>query len=137
MNEDKARVPTLVLCGGTPQQREAAIAQLTGPVAGGHAVAVLRAGGGMFASAGAPLERHVVVKWAPIGCLCCTAGVVFRAALITLLKASRPARLVVDLGPGAHVPTLAAELRGESMGRSVRVVASVDLDAPGPIEWPV
>lgn len=83
----------------------------------------------MFGAPSAPLGSNVVVKWAPIGCLCCTAGVVFRVALFGLLHATRPGRLVVDLGPGAHVATLESELRGESLGRVVRLVGRVDLDA--------
>jgi hypothetical protein len=136
MNPDKTRVPTLLLCGGALEERDAAIARLAHAEADARPIAVLRAGRGLFASQGAPFGRHVVVKWAPIGCLCCTAGVVFRAALLGLLHASRPARLVVDLGPGEHVPALEAELRGESLGRSVRVVGRVDLGAPGPLAWP-
>ena len=129
MQDDSARVPALLLCGGTISDRDAAIARLAEPVSGGHPVAVLRAGSGMFASPTAPLGPHVVVRRAPIGCLCCTAGVVFRAALLGLLHASRPARLIVDLGPGDHVATLEAELHGKSLGRVVRLVARVDLDA--------
>ena len=128
MQDDHARVPTFVLCGGSIDDRDAAIARLAEPVPGGHAVAVLRAGSGMFAQAAAPLGPHVVVKRSAIGCLCCTAGTVFRVALFGLLHASRPARLVVDLGPGAHVATLEAELHGESLARVLQVVERVDLD---------
>ena len=129
MQDDSGRVPALLLCGGSINARDAAIARLAGPVAGGHPIAVLRAGSGMFAGPSAPLGPHVVVRRAPIGCLCCTAGVVFRAALFGLLHASRPARLIVDLGPGEHVATLEAEFQGQSLGRVVRLVARVDLDA--------
>lgn len=83
----------------------------------------------MFSAPAAPLGPHVVVKRAPIGCLCCTAGVVFRAALFGLLHATRPARLIVDLGTGEHVTTLEAELRSESLGRVLRVIGRVDLDS--------
>lgn len=140
MKDDDARVPALLLCGGTIDDRDAAIAQLAEPVAGGHPVAVLRAGTGMFASRAAPLGPHVAVRRAPIGCLCCTAGVVFRVALFGLLHASRPARLVIDLGPGAHIATLEAELHGESLARVLRVVGRVDLDAtrtPHAVRWPI
>jgi len=139
MHEDSARVPALLLCGGSNSDRDAAIARLAEPVAGGHPIAVLRAGSGMFASPTAPLGPHVVVKRAPIGCLCCTAGIVFRAALFGLLHASRPARLIVDLGPGEHVATLEAELQGQSLGRVVRLVGRVDLDAHelNKASWPV
>ena len=129
MQDNNGRVPALLLCGGSNGDRDAAIARLAEPVAGGHPIAVLRAGSGMFASPTAPLGPHVVVKRAPIGCLCCTAGIVFRAALFGLLHASRPARLIVDLGPGEHVATLEAELQGQSLGRVVRLVGRVDLDA--------
>lgn len=128
-DDDSARVPALLLCGGSIRDRDEAIAQLAEPVAGGHAIAVLRAGSGMFSGPSAPLGPHVVVKRAPIGCLCCTAGVVFRAALFGLLHASRPARLIVDLGPGDHVATLEAEFHGKSLGRVVRLVGRIDLDA--------
>jgi hypothetical protein len=83
----------------------------------------------MFAGPAASFGPHVVVKRSAIGCLCCTAGTVFRVALFGLLHATRPARLIVDLGPGAHVATLDAELGGESLSRVVRVVERVDLDA--------
>jgi len=129
MHDDNARVPVLLLCGGSISDRDAAIARLAEPTAGGHPIAVLRAGSGMFASPTASLGPHVVVRRAPIGCLCCTAGVVFRAALFGLLHASRPARLIVDLGPGEHVATLEAEFQGQSLGRVVRLVARFDLDA--------
>jgi predicted RNA methylase len=138
MKDDTARVPAWLLCGGTLEDRDAAIARLTEPVAGGHRVAVLRAGSGMFASAAAPLGPHVVVKRAPIGCLCCTAGVMFRVALFELLRASRPARLVIDLGAGTHVATLEAQLHGEALARALRVVGRVDLDAasgPDAVSW--
>jgi hypothetical protein len=140
MTDDKASVPTLLLCGGTIDDRNAAIARLAEPVEGGHPVAVLRAGGGMFGGAAASFRPHVVVKWAPIGCLCCTAGVVFRVALFGLLHASRPARLVVDLGPGDHVATLEAQFQGESLGRVVRLIGRVDLGATGgsdAVSWPI
>ncbi len=139
MLADLARVPAWLLCGGTVDDRDEAIARLAEPVAGGHPVAILRAGSGMFAGSDTPLGSHVVVKRAPIGCLCCTAGIVFRVALFGLLHASRPARLVVDLGPGEHVPTLEAELRGESLARVVKVVGRSDLDAgraPQEMRWP-
>ena len=139
LQDEKARVPALLLCGGSLAKRDAAIARLAEPVASGHPVAVLRAGGGMFANPSGGFGPHVVVRRAPIGCLCCTAGVVFRAALFQLLHATRPARLIVDLGPGEHVPTLAAEMQSESLGRVVRLIARVDLDAPEPqaVTWPV
>lgn len=139
MKADLARVPALVLFGGNSEDRDAMVARLAGPVAGGHPVAVLRAGAGMFAGSSAALGPHVVVKRAPIGCLCCTAGVVFRVALFGLLHATRPARLIVDLGArGEHVPALEAELRGESLGRVLNLVSRVDLDEAREPEavWP-
>lgn len=128
MNDDPARVPAFVLAGGTLEDRDSAIARLAEPVEGGHPIAVLRTGSGMFAGAGTAFGPHVIVKRSAIGCLCCTAGTVFRVALFGLLHATRPARLVVDLGPGAHVATLEAELQGESLARVVRVVERIDLD---------
>lgn len=137
MKEDKARVPALLLSGGSLDERDAALARLAEPLANGHPVAVLRAGAGMFAGAGPKLGPHVVVKRAPVGCLCCTASVAFRVALFGLLHASRPGRLVVDLGPGAHVAQLEAQLRSESLGRVVQLVGRIDLDAaPGELAWP-
>jgi hypothetical protein len=138
MKEDNACVPVLLLCGGTLGDRDAAIARLVKPLAAGQSIAVLRAGSGMFASPAAPFGPHVVMKWAPIGCVCCTAGVIFRVAMLQLLRASHPARLVVDLGPGAHVATLEAELQGQSLARLLQVVERVDLDAQGShaVSWP-
>lgn len=129
MNDDAARVPALVLCGGTTGARDAAIAQLAEPVAGGGALAVLRAGTGMFGSNAASPAPHVVIKRTPIGCVCCTAGVMFRVALAELLRASRPARLIVDLGQGVHVATLEAQLHGGSLARAVQVIGRIDLDS--------
>jgi hypothetical protein len=139
MKEHNACVPAFVLCGGTMGDRDAAIARLVEPDARGPSIAVLRAGAGMFASPAKSLGPHVVMKWAPIGCLCCTAGVIFRVAMFDLLRASRPARLVVDLGAGAHVETLDAQIRGESLARVVRVIGRVDLDtigSPQAVGWP-
>src|SRR5262245_48610242 len=129
MTDDAGLVPAFLLSGGTTEGRDAAIARLAEPVASGHPVAVLRAGTGMFAGAATPFGQHVVVRRAPIGCLCCTAGVVFRVALLGLLHATRPARLVVDLGPGDHVATLEKEMKGESLSRVLRLVGRLDLDS--------
>jgi hypothetical protein len=139
MKEHNACVPAFVLCGGAMGDRDAAIARLVEADARGQSIAVLRTGAGMFASPAKSLGPHVVMKWAPIGCLCCTAGVIFRVALFDLLRASHPARLVVDLGPGAHVATLDPQMHGGSLARALRVVGRVDLDAaPGPdsLRWP-
>jgi len=138
MKEDTVRVPALLLCGGSNDEREAAIARLAEPAAEGRSIAVLRAGTGMFASRAAPLGPHVVVKRAPNGCACCTGGVMFRVTLFNLLRAG-PSRLVVDLGPGDHVATLEAQMQSGSLARALRVVGRVDLDAaPGPdsLSWP-
>lgn len=129
MHDDPARVPTFVLAGGTIEDRDAAIARLAQPLEGGHPIAVLRTGSGMFAGPARSFGPHVVVKRSAIGCLCCTAGTVFRVALFGLLHTARPGRLVVDLGPGEHVAPLQAELRSESLARVVRIVEHVDLDA--------
>jgi G3E family GTPase len=138
MKEDLACVPALLLCGGSVGERDAAIARLVEPAAAGQSIAVLRAGTGMFASQAAPLGPHVVVKRAPLGCVCCTASVMFRVALFELLRSSRPARLVVELEPGTHVATLEAQLQGGSLGRALQVVGRVDLDADGltKVGWP-
>jgi hypothetical protein len=136
MKEDHACVPALLLCGGTMGDRDAAIARLAESAAAGQPIAVLRAGSGMFAGSAPPLAPHVVMKWAPIGCICCTAGVIFRVALLALLRASRPARLVVDLGAGTHVDTLEAQLQIDSLTRVLRVVGRVDLDATHAVSWP-
>ena len=138
MKEDTVRVPALLLCGGSNDERDAAIARLAEPVAEGRSIAVLRGGTGMFASPAASLGPHVVVKRMANGCACCTAGVMFRVALFQLLRAG-PARLVVDLGPGAHVETLEAQMQGGSLARALRVVGRVDLDAAAAthsLTWP-
>lgn len=129
MKDEEARVPALLLCGGALEDRNAAIARLAEPVPGGRSIAVLRAGIGLFSGPELSFGPHVVMKRAPMGCLCCTAAVMFRVALFELLRTSRPARLVVDLGQGAHVATLEGQLQGESLARAVRVVGRVDLDA--------
>ena len=137
MKDETVRVPALLLCGGSNDDRDAAIARLAEPTAQGT-IAVLRGGTGMFANPAAPLGPHVVVKRMANGCACCTAGVMFRVALFELLRGS-PARLVVDLGPGAHLETLEAQLQGGSLARALRVVGRVDLDAAAgqnSLSWP-
>ena len=125
--KDAALVPTVLLSGGAPKDRDVTIARLAEPLPGGHPVAVLRTGAGMFGGSDLKLGSHVVVKRAPMGCLCCTAGMVFRVAVIGLLHATRPGKLIVDLGSGDHVAPLETELRGESLGRSLRIVERLDL----------
>ena len=139
MKDDPAQVPALLLCGGSIDDRDAAIARLVEPVAGGRPIAVLRAGIGALAGPATEFGAHVVMKRAPLGCVCCTAGVLFRVALFELLRASRPARLVIDLGPGTHVATLEAQLQGDSLARVLRVIGRVDLDATREahaVRWP-
>ena len=128
MRDDPALVPTFVLAGGSLEDRDAAIARLAEPIEGGHPIAVLRTGSGVLAGAGRSFGPHVVVKRSAIGCLCCTAGTLFRVALFGLLHATRPARLIVDLGQGAHVATLETELSGQALSRAVRVVERVELE---------
>ena len=135
MLDEDARVPAVLLCGGSRAARDTAVARLAEPAAEGRSIAVLRSGG-MFAGPDAALGPHVVVKRAAEGCACCTGGVLFRVALHELLR-KQPARLVVDLGPGAHVATLEKQMQSGSLGRALRVVGSVDLDAaPGGAGWP-
>jgi len=139
MKETNASVPALLLCGGTLGDRNAAITRLVEPAAPGASIAILRTGAGMFANPSIPFGPHVAIEWAPIGCVCCTAAVIFRVALLRLLRASRPARLVIDLGSGIHVATLEAELRSESLARVLRVLGRVDLEAAGSphaVSWP-
>jgi len=135
MLDDDPRVPALLLCGGGNAARDAAVARLAEPAGEGRSIAVLRSGG-MFAGPGGALGPHVVVKRAPDGCACCTAGVLFRVAVRTLLRA-HPARLVVDLGPGAHAEALEKQMQGGSLGRELRVVGRIDLDAAADeVGWP-
>ena len=136
MKDDTVRVPALLLCGGSNDDRDAAIARLAEPAAEGQSIAVLRTGSGMFASAAAPLGPHVVVKRAPSGCACCTGSVMFRVALFNLLRQG-PARLVVDLGPATDVATLEAQMQSGSLARALRVVGRIDLDAGlDSLTWP-
>ena len=143
MLDKDARVPAVLLCGGSSAAREAALARLAEPAAEGRSIAVLRSGA-MFAGQGAGLGPHVIVKRAPDGCACCTAGVLFRIAVLELLRA-RPARLIADLGPGTSRAnsSAAASARARiasssgSLGRALRVVRSIDLDAAaGEAGWP-
>lgn len=137
---DTAQIPALILCGGTIEARDQAVARLVEPATADRPIAVLRTGFGMLAGAATHFGPHVTLKTAPIGCLCCTAGVMFRVALLGLLRMSKPARLLVDLGPGTHVATLEAQLRGASLARAVRVLERIDLDAnagASAIAWPV
>ena len=138
MDEDNARVPALLLCGGTMGARDTAIARLVEPAAPGQSIALLRSGTGMFASQATPLGPHVVVKRAPLGCVCCTGNAMFRVTLFNLLRTSRAARLVVELEPGTHVATLEAQLQSGSLARVMRVVGRVDLDTDNAatVSWP-
>jgi G3E family GTPase len=135
MQDNDPRVPALLLCGGNRAARDAAVARLAEQAGEGRSIAVLRSGG-MFAGPGDALGPHVIVKRAPDGCACCTAGVLFRVAVLELLR-KQPSRLVVDLGPGAHVETLAKQMQSGSLGRALRMVGSIDLDAAaGDVGWP-
>jgi hypothetical protein len=135
MRQDDGRVPALLLCGGSRAARDVAVARLARPAVEGRSIAVLRSGG-IFAGPDAALGPYVIVKRAAEGCACCTGGVLFRVALHELLR-KQPSRLVVDLGPGAHVETLEKQMRSGSLGRALRVVGSVDLDAaPDGAGWP-
>lgn len=138
MEQDNACAPALLLCGGTMGDRDAAIARLVEPAAQGQPIAVLWSRTGLLAGPDMHLRSHVVMRWVPIGCVCCTTAVMFRAALFQMLRGSRPARLVVDLGPGAHVATLEAQSQGESFARILRVVGRVDLDTGNAhaVSWP-
>lgn len=131
MNADHAPVPAVVLRGGSIQERDAAITRLAEPEATGRPIAVLRLGSGVFGGQSLPLPPHIVIQQAMIGCPCCTSTVLFRIALVKLLRTSRPARLIIDLGAGDHVAVLEMQLKGESLGRVVRIVDSVDLDTGG------
>lgn len=131
MNADHAPVPAVVLRGGSIQERDAAITRLAELEATGRPIAVLRLGSGVFGGQSLPPPPHIVIQQAMIGCPCCTSTVLFRIALVKLLRTNRPARLIIDLGAGDHVAVLEMQLKGESLCRVARVVDSVDLDTGG------
>ena len=131
MNANHAPVPAVVLRGGSIQERDAAITRLAEPEAAGRPIAVLRLGSGVFGGQSLPLTPHIAIRQATIGCPCCTSAVLFRIALVELLRTSRPARLIIDLGAGDHVAVLEMQLKGESLCRAVRIVDSIDLDTGG------
>ncbi len=128
----------MVVCGGR-DSREAVIMRLVEPAAEGRPIAVLRVVAGIFSLSDSSPAPHVVMRRVPIGCLCCTASVMFRAAVLGLLRDSHPARLVVDLGMGEHVAVLEAQLQRDSLARVLRLVGRVDVDAVGDtpaLAWP-
>ena len=140
MDDDDARVPTLLLCYGRLDARDTAISRLVETAAEGHRIAVLRAGAPTLPNTATEMEPHIVIRSTPVGCVCCTAGSMFRAALFGLLRSSCPKRLVVDLGSGDHVPKLEAEMHRESLCRVLRLVGRIDLTALLDIrnlDWPV
>lgn len=140
MDDNDARVPTLLLCCGRLDDRDAAISRLAETATEGHRMAVLRAGVPALPNAATAMGPHIVIRSAPVGCVCCTAGVMFRAALFGLLRSSRPKRLVVDLGSGDYAASLEAELRREALCRVLRLVGRIDLTALLDIrnlDWPV
>lgn len=127
-----ANVPTHVVFGGGVGERSAAIEGLITAHPKGELVGVLRAGIGTL-EAGERIAGHrVVMEQAPIGCACCTARVTFRIALVRFLRDHRPARLIVEFGPGTHVDALRQQLADQSFAEVLDLIGSIDLDDAAP-----
>ncbi|MFN0300128.1 MAG: GTP-binding protein [Burkholderiales bacterium] len=123
-----ANVPTHVVSGGSVEDRTAVIEGLIAGHSTDELIAVMRAGIGTLAAGERIAGQRVIVQQAPIGCACCTARVTFRIALVRLLRELRPARLIVEFGPGAHVDALRRQLTEQSFAEVLHVIDSVDLD---------
>ncbi|MFW6380285.1 MAG: CobW family GTP-binding protein, partial [Halorhodospira sp.] len=82
------------------------------------------------------IEDGTAVEELPGGCLCCTLGVPFRAALTRLLRRSQPARLLIEptgLGHPARILDQLRELEGQG---ALERRATVTLVDPRQLEEP-
>ncbi len=125
-------VPTHVVFGAGVGERTAAIEDLIAAHPKGELVGVLRAGIGTLAPGERIAGHRIVTEQAPIGCACCTARITFRIALVRFLRDHRPARLIVEFGPGTHVDALRQQLADQTFAEVLHLIGSIDLDDAAP-----
>jgi hypothetical protein len=129
--EPIARVPTLLVHGGTAPARLARIARMLAGRPAGARWAVQLGLPRPLASAGLPGEGQGVFVGRSMVCPCCLGGLGLRTALKALLRRARPHRLIVEsVHPGRI--GLAREALGHPEFDGILDLQQVlDLDAEG------
>lgn len=59
-----------------------------------------------------PTSQQIIVKEVYGGCLCCSAGMPFRVALNSLIKAHRPQRIFIEPAGAGHLANIQTLLQG-------------------------
>lgn len=67
------------------------------------------------------------------GCICCTAQVGLRTALVALVRAARPQRVVIEASSAAHVEAVVKVLREPTLARTLALQAIVAVVRGGQI----
>jgi G3E family GTPase len=125
-------VPTLVITGALNSGKTSLILHLLSRKPQGEVWAVLvnEMGAVGVDQAVVAAAGGAVVKELAGGCLCCAMSTVTAAALVQLVRAARPDRLIIEPSGLAHPAALLALLRGPNLGSALAVqpvICLVDL----------
>lgn len=111
-------VPALLITGAAGPAKHALVAALIEARPAAERWALLDNDGG---SAAAQADNAAIASAVAAGCACCSGQVTLHTALVRLLRASRPQRLLVVADAAAEPDALERALRQEHLARALRI----------------
>lgn len=126
-----SNVPVTLISGALGVGKTTAIRGLFAHRPEGERWAVLVNEFGEVGIDGAVLESGgLSVREVPGGCICCSAGLSMRAALVRLLREIRPDRLIIEPTGLAHPASVLDQLRSPGLREAVSLRATITLVDP-------
>lgn len=127
-------VPTNVICGCRGAGKTAAILSLLARKPAGEHWAVLvndvLGTGVRYREVSGPGAKGVSVRSIAGGCICCTARIGLRVALVELLRRARPQRLLVESAGGARLAGVLDVLRDPGLADALDLRTSICIADP-------
>lgn len=120
------RIPVHLITGATSAGKTTAILRmLAARPSPEHWAVLVNDFGEVTLSAAPGVSEQMVTVREVAGCICCTAQVPLRTAIVALLRAARPQRLLIEASSAAHPSAIAKLLREPGLASTVHLARTV------------